>query len=201
MLTTRKAARVKFSIWALVTLLVFAPVSVIAFYNPVRVAIPEAFGMDCERNICVDDPAQRTKAELLYNAARDMLEVQQGLVINDPKITFCSTERCRDTFGLDKKAGVTFGAFGVAIAPRGWKKFYVAHELVHHWQADHFGSWTLLKGEPWLIEGMAYALSNDPRTELHSPFQSYRQQFIDWRRLNRENPLKEAVGEAIRDGI
>jgi hypothetical protein len=100
-------------------------------------------------------------------------------------------------FGLGNIAGFTFGAFGIAIAPRGWKKHYVAHELIHYWQAENFGSIVLLIVEPWLIEGMAYALSNDPRKELHERFESYRRTFYEWRRLNAGIPIKKSVGEVL----
>jgi hypothetical protein len=51
--------------------------------------------------------------------------------------------------------------------------------------------------KPWLIEGMAYSLSNDPRSELHEPFESYRQQFNNWYRHNTNSPLKDAVGSVL----
>lgn len=96
-----------------------------------------------------------------------------------------------------ENAGLILGPFGIAIAPRGWKQYYVAHELIHHWQAENFGSLALLKGEPWLIEGMAYSLSNDPRKELHEPFESYRRRFNDWYHLHASVPLQQSVGEAL----
>ncbi len=85
----------------------------------------------------------------------------------------------------------------IAIAPRGWQPHYLAHELIHYWQADQFGSLTLLIGEQWLIEGMAYALSNDPRVALREPFESYRQRFNGWYRLNADIVLEESLGGAL----
>ena len=80
----------------------------------------------------------------------------------------------------------------------GGKKYYVAHELIHYWQAENFGSLVLLNDEQWLIEGMAYALSNDPRNELYEPFESYCQKFTEWHRLNEVNPLEKSVGEVLK---
>jgi hypothetical protein len=185
----------------LVCLLVVAPTAAFSLYKPVRVLVPEAFGVSCDQNVCVDDSAKRETAIALFNEAKERLETQQGLIINNPKIIFCSTDKCRNTFGLGKKAGFTLGAFGIAIAPRGWKGFYVAHELIHYWQADNFGSLVLLNGEPWLTEGMAYALSNDPREELHKPLETYRQKFSEWHRLNEGIPLRELVSEVLENGI
>ncbi|OAI13978.1 hypothetical protein A1507_15900 [Methylomonas koyamae] len=184
----------KYSSWFVVILLLL-PISALAFFKPVRVLIPEAFGVRCnEQNLCIDDVSQLAAAESLLSNSKTYLATQWGLSIGEPKIIFCSTEQCRSAFGLSNKAGFTLGNFAIAIAPRGWRQHYVAHELIHHWQAASFGSLTLLTGEQWLIEGMAYALSNDPRMELHQPFESYRQRFNDWYRLNADIPLEESLG-------
>ncbi|OHX37032.1 hypothetical protein BJL95_20310 [Methylomonas sp. LWB] len=182
----------------LVVILLLLPISAFAFFKPVRVLIPEAFGVRCnEQNLCIDDFSRLTAAESLLYDSKSYLATQWGLAIGEPKIIFCSTEQCRSVFGLSNKAGFTLGSFAIVIAPRAWQPHYVAHELIHHWQADQFGSLTLLSGEQWLIEGMAYALSNDPRMELHQPFESYRQRFNDWYRLNADIPLKESLGEVL----
>jgi hypothetical protein len=182
--------------WFLAVLLV-VPASAFAFYKPVRVLIPETFGVHCEHNICVDDLSQLATAVALLNTAKKYLETEHGLSVGEPRIVFCSTEACQRTFGLGQRAGFTFGTFGITIAPRGWKEHYIAHELIHYWQAENFGSLVLLNGEPWLTEGMAYALSNDPRKELHEPFEAYRQRFSAWHHLNAGVPLKKSFGEAL----
>lgn len=187
----------KYIRWS-VAILFLLPISAFAFYKPVRVLIPEAFGVSCnEHNVCVEDSSQLEAAVSLLNDSKSYLETQWGLSIGETRIIFCSTKKCQSAFGLSQKAGFTFGAFGIAIAPRGWKQYYVAHELIHHWQADNFGNMALLNGESWFIEGMAYSLSNDPRKELHEPFESYRQRFNDWHRLNAGIPLKESVGGVL----
>lgn len=182
---------------ALLSLLVILPAGALALYKPVRILFPEIFGVICEQNVCIDGSAQRETAVALFDAAKESLRTRHRLSIGSAKIVFCSTEKCQRAFGLGKKAGFTFGTFGIAIAPRGWTEYYLAHELVHYWQAETFGSFVLLKGEPWLIEGMAYALSNDPREVLHEPFESYRQRFSEWYRLNQGIPLREAVGTTL----
>jgi hypothetical protein len=186
----------KYARWILAVVLA-VPASAFAFYKPIRVLLPEAFGVSCERNVCVDDRARLDAALALLDHARRYLETEQGLSVGDPKIVFCSHETCRRNFGVSQRAGFTLGTFGIVIAPRGWQEHYVAHELIHYWQAENFGSLALLSGEPWLIEGMAYALSNDPRRELQEPFESYRQRFNDWRRRNAGAPLRRSVGEAL----
>ena len=169
----------------------------LAVYKPVRVLLPQAFGLHCEQGVCVDDPGQREAAVALFEAAKGRLKSRHGLDVDDSKIVFCRSEECRGTFGLGKRAGFTFGALGIVIAPRGWKEHYVAHELVHHWQAETFGGLAVLNGEQWLIEGMAYALSDDPRELLHEPFESYRRKFSEWHRLNPDIPLAELIGKVL----
>lgn len=178
--------------------LVLLPVSAFAFYKPVRVLIPEAFGVVChEHNVCVEDVARLDAATALLDASKRELESRWGLSIGEPKIVFCNTEKCREAFGLSQRAGLTFGGFGILIAPRGWERHYVAHELIHYWQAENFGLLAGLVGEPWLIEGMAYSLSGDPRQKLHEPFESYRREFNEWHRRNAGVPLKQSLAEVL----
>lgn len=187
----------KYIKWSIAVLLLLL-VSTFAFYKPIRVLIPEVFGLSCqEDNVCVEDPDQHDAAVALLDNAKRSLETKWGLAIEEPKMVFCSTEKCRQTFGLSRRAGLTLGTFGILIAPRGWKGQYVSHELVHYWQAENFGILAGLRGEPWLIEGMAYSLSDDPREKLHEPFESYRQKFNEWYHLNAGVPLKESVGKEL----
>ncbi len=72
------------------------------------------------------------------------------------------------------------GKSALVIGPRGWKPHYVKHEIVHYWQAENIGIIKMLLMDDWLIEGMAYALSDDPRPELEQPWQSYRTKFTEW---------------------
>ncbi|MHB1656801.1 MAG: hypothetical protein ACYC43_02805 [Burkholderiales bacterium] len=181
-----------------VAILLLLPISAFAFFKPSRILLPEAFGVSCnEHRVCVDDPSQFAAAATLSSDSKNYLEVQWGMSVGKPKIIFCSTEKCQSAFGLGKRAGFTVGTLGIVIAPRGWKPYYVAHELIHYWQADNFGNMALLKGKKWFVEGMAYSLSNDPRKRLHEPYESYRQKFNDWHRFNSGIPLKEAAGKEL----
>lgn len=187
----------KYIKWSIVVLLLL-PVSAFAFYKPIRVLIPEVFGVSCqEHNVCVEDPSQRDTAVGLLDNSKRYLETKWGLFVGEPKIVFCSTEKCQQTFGLSQRAGLTLGTFGILIAPRGWNSHYVSHELIHYWQAENFGVLAGLLGEPWLIEGMAYSLSDDPREKLREPFESYREKFNEWHRLNAGVPLKKSIGEVL----
>src|SRR5205085_647089 len=96
------------------------------------------------------------------------------------RIVFCSTQACADSFGLGARSAVTLGTFGTVIGPRAWQPFYVRHELIHYEQFTKLGYLRVLRSPAWLVEGMAYGLSEDPRKPLAQPFESYREQFFAW---------------------
>jgi hypothetical protein len=65
----------------------------------------------------------------------------------------------------------------------GWAPYYVRHELIHHVQNERLGSLrTWLFKPAWFVEGMAYSISEDPRSPLPARFEVYRSQFDAWYR-------------------
>lgn len=92
----------KFIKWSVVILFVL-PIAVFTFYKPIRLLIPEAFGVSCNAlHVCVDDSSQLAAAVSLRNGSKSYLEAQWGLSIGEPKMIFCSSEKCQATFGLGK---------------------------------------------------------------------------------------------------
>jgi len=171
------------------------PTAAFSFYKPSRIVAPEVFGMHCLKgSICVEDLATINIASDLVLTSVDEMQKDYSLVINAPRIVFCSTEKCTNRFGLGRRAAITIGTFGIVMSPRGWKPHYVKHELIHHWQASTFGSLAMLTGEKWIIEGMAYGLSDDPREHLSEPFESYRLKFLNWY----ESLPSESLEQSIR---
>lgn len=171
----------KWIIFVVAILTIVVLISAFAFYKPIRVIIPEVFGITCQyKNLCVEDSSQLAEAKKLVERSKTNLKTNWGLFIGDPKVIFCSSNKCKETFGLSRAAGFNVGTFGIVITPRGWTDYYVSHELIHFWQAYNFGSYVLISGDSWVIEGMAYALSGDPREELSEPFQSYRSKYLSW---------------------
>jgi hypothetical protein len=68
------------------------------------------------------------------------------------------------------------------MAPRGWRPFFVRHELIHCCQAENLGRLAFYLQAP-LAEGMANSLSDDPHNPLCAPFEQWRPQFEEWRDL------------------
>src|SRR5258708_29712101 len=159
------------------------PFAAWAFAKPVRVLAPELQGLTCERGLCVDDVSRRAEAARLYADALGYVQGSVGVLESPPRAVFCSTLACSRKFGFTHQNAYTVGTFAIVIGDRGWRPFFVRHELIHHLQNQHLGSlrnW-LLK-PVWFREGMAYSLSADPRRPLPEPLEGYRSAFDAWYR-------------------
>jgi hypothetical protein len=163
-----------------VLVLVCVPALAWSFVKPVRVLVPALAPVACGPRVCVDEGARRAEAEDLVRLAQADVERKVGPLGAQPQVIFCSTQDCADYFGLGRRSAVTLGTVATVIGPRAWKPYYVRHELLHHAQAQHIGVVPLLLKPGWIVEGMAYGLSDDPRTTLAEPFQSQRRQFMAW---------------------
>ncbi len=158
------------------------PAAVLAFVKPLRVAVPLLVpGITCPlANICTDSVAQLGDAQQLYAAGYATAAAAVGPFRNGPRVVFCTTDACAESFGLGQRAAAAVGDVGLIVAPRGWKAFYLAHELIHYRQAESLGNLAVATQPKWLIEGMAYSLSGDPRHPLGPPFEQWRSQFEAW---------------------
>ena len=162
--------------------MVLVPVSALAFFKPLRVMVPQVVsGVHCYNGgICTDDGNRLEEARVLYSAALARSSEKAGAFHSRPKVIFCASDSCLRSFGLGREAAHTVGDFGITVAPRGWQTFYVAHEFIHYRQAEEFGNIGVLRKPSWLIEGMAYSLSEDPRRPLTQPFEGWRTKFESW---------------------
>ncbi|MDD4913066.1 MAG: hypothetical protein PHP57_12290 [Sideroxydans sp.] len=157
------------------------PVAAWAFIKPVRVVAPELVGISCGSEfVCTDDASRYQEAAALYDEALHFIGSAVGSIEKPPRVIFCSTDECFQSFGLGKRSAATIGTFGIVISPRAWKPFYVRHEMIHHLQNKRLGMIKMWRAPQWFVEGMAYSLSEDPRPKLSEPFEHYRSQFKDW---------------------
>ncbi|MBC8932715.1 hypothetical protein IAI15_40655, partial [Escherichia coli] len=60
-------------------------------------------------------------------------------------------------------------------------------------QAEVLGNLAVATKPRWLIEGMAYSLSDDPRHPLAEPFESWRTRFDTWHAARGGQQLWEAA--------
>lgn len=151
-----------------------------ALVKPVRVIAPSLADVSCSGSLCVDVVTKAPEAERLLRQASEDVERKVGAFARQPQVIFCSTQSCADYFGLGARSAVTLGTVATVIGPRAWTPFYVRHELLHQAQGDRIGVVPLLFKPGWIVEGMAYGLSEDPRSPLAEPFETQRREFMAW---------------------
>lgn len=175
--------------------LLAVPIAAWVFLKPIRVLAPEWNGLLCVSDvICTDDPSRYIVELNLYESARQFVETAVGPMERRPRVIFCSTEGCFQSFGLGRRSAATIGTVAIVVSPRAWRPHYVRHEMLHHIQNEQLGSLKAWIVSPeWFIEGMAYALSEDPRPLLGEPWQYDRTQFEEWFRQIDKSRLWEAA--------
>lgn len=164
------------------TLSILTPIATWAMYKPARVLAPDWIsGVVCVSSIiCLEDESKLQEAEALYHDAAHFVSSTVGVFKNNPKVVFCTTENCYRSFGFKQASATTVGTSGIVVSPRGWKPYYLRHEMIHHRQSEELGVFRSLLKPEWFIEGMAYSLSHDPRQELSSHWQKTREKFDEW---------------------
>ena len=157
------------------------PVAALAIPNPLRALAPGMFGLICDSNrLCVEEAPRLSEArELALSGLADVAE-KLGEFESRPTMIFCSSQACFDAFGKRRSTAVAFGSQAVLIGPRGWAKHYIRHELVHVAQYQRLGLIRAWRAPKWLIEGMAYSLSEDPRRPLPGELEALREEFDGW---------------------
>lgn len=180
---------------SLFLILLALPLSALTFYKQSRVIVPELYGITCiDDFICLENIKKKDDAKTLYEYALKMTEKKLSELQSKPMVIFCSTSQCSERFGLKRVKAFNMGTFGIIISHKGWESYIVTHEFIHYWQSSITGNikMLLLSNQQWLIEGMAYSMSEDPRLALIKPYQSYRSTFNSWLSVNKINNIKLA---------
>ena len=162
--------------------LLAAPLAAWALWKPIRALAPELAGVKCfTGDVCTDDPSKMSEALLLRQEAMQFVQQKAGGFKATPRMIFCSTPQCEKTFGFTSNAAYSVGSSALVVSARGWQPYYIRHELIHCVQVERIGGFQMLLRTPtWLIEGMAYSMSEDPRRPLREPFEGYRAQYEAW---------------------
>jgi hypothetical protein len=178
--------------WLLI-ILFFTPLVVWACFMPTQ-AISSVPGVSCvTATVCTNDLVHSREAEELYDEAFNFVSSTLGPMGAKPIVVFCSTQFCFQSFGPSAATAKSIGKFCIVIGPRGWKPYYVRHEMIHYLQSDKLGVIKLMMTPTWFTEGMAYKLSEDPRAKLAEPWQQYRTHFDLWyRAIDKKNLWDEA---------
>lgn len=165
----------------LLFIIALSPLIIWFTYKPIRILAPELNGVDCINvNVCIDDTSQLNVALELYSSAYAFTKKQVAPFENNPRVIFCSTLPCFNSFGLNEMRAVTVSTFGIVVGPRAWDYSYLSHEFIHHLQHEKLGNFEVWLDTPqWFMEGMAYSLT-DKREVLDEPWESYRNKFESW---------------------
>jgi hypothetical protein len=164
----------------LLLVLMISPVVTFAAFKPSRVLYPQMNNVECVKAICMEDMSRYSEAENLIKKARVIVSETLGDSGYKDKIIFCSTEKCFNSFALRRSKGITVGSFGSVINAHGWREDIVAHEMIHQWQNNQFGLVSVYLAEPWLFEGMAWALCKDLHNLLPERWAGYKSKFNEW---------------------
>jgi hypothetical protein len=166
----------------LLFLLLLSPAAAWLLFKPVRVLAPQLVsGISCvTETICMEDSGRYDEADRLYSDALSFLETSVAPFEEWPRVIFCSTQTCFESYGFSKSSAHAVGDYGIVIGPQGWTPRYLRHEMIHHLQAERLGVYKQWRSPDWFIEGMAYSLSEDPRQNLAEPWQQYRARFEEW---------------------
>lgn len=154
-----------------------------ASYKPLRVLAPETFGLICTSDdLCVETPDDIAQAATMRADALRFVNDTIAPIQKPPRILFCSSQACTAHFGYPQVAALyVWGTKTLVINDSRWDDYILRHELIHHLQAEHFGTLRSHMLPRWYIEGMAYALSEDPRQPLpRADIQEWRTQFDTW---------------------
>lgn len=152
------------------------------FFKPIRALLPELANVRCyEHGGCIDDPTRLAEETALRLQASAFVEHTFGNVDHKPRVIFCTTDVCERHFGFKGNAAFSLGNRAVVVASRGWQPYFVQHELIHCVQVERIGGIRMWLSTPtWLVEGMAYSMSGDPRHPLQAPWESYSAQYQEW---------------------
>ncbi len=168
--------------------MLLSPIAAWALYKPMRVLSPQLNGITCTSNTtCIENKEEIDEAMSLYNEALAFVNSSVGIIKKNPRVTFCSSEQCYNSFGFYAPAkATTVGISGIVISPRGWNKYFMRHEIIHHLQSERLGIIGQYLAPEWFKEGMPYLLSEDPQS-LKEPWATYKKEFKEWyHKINKE---------------
>lgn len=155
-------------------------VALLIFAKPLRMAAPPLFGLHCEGPVCVEDPKDASEAKALYRDALNHIGEHVKPLKADPRFIFCRTQSCYQRFGGGQERAISYPYLGTIIAPQSWQAYIVKHELVHCLQFQEYGAYQTMEKPVWLREGMAYALSGAPESDIPEAHMPLVRQYETW---------------------
>jgi hypothetical protein len=166
-------------------LILSLPLATWYLYKPVRVLLPAINGVTCvSETLCIDDVEKNSEASKLYDNALTFVNAEVGKIASNPRVIFCTTEHCNQSFGFHAPAKAhSIGISAIVVSPQGWHENILRHEFIHHLQAERLGVIGQWRSPDWFKEGMAYSLSQDARPDLSETLLNYKIEFDEWYKI------------------
>lgn len=141
------------------------------------------------KNVYIDDTSKSNKAIDMVRSAIDELSDKGFTYKKLPNVLFCFHQKTFSLLGFKKSAARSIGTYSIVLGPRADEVFYLKHELIHQWQAINLDFNYVHDYSQWVVEGMAYYFSDDPRHPLDEPWETDRKTFGTWYRSIRNDDL------------
>jgi hypothetical protein len=151
-----------------------------SFAKPLRLLVPEWNGVTCTRSVCSDDPARLQHAVSLYRTTLGTFRVEGRPFDHRPRFIYCTTALCYRNFGGGNERAISYPYLGTLIAPTSWQDYITRHELVHWVQFKELGAVTTMRTPVWFREGMAYALSGAPDSDIPDHYRPMIERYERW---------------------
>jgi hypothetical protein len=147
-----------------------------------RLAVPAVFGMHCAGPVCVEDAKDKAVANQLYGKALSHINGNVKQLETNPRFTFCRTRSCYKRFGGGEERAMTYPYLGTIIASESWQSHIVKHEMVHWLQFQEYGAIGTMSKPVRFREGMAYALSGAPSSDIPTAHMPFVRQYDAWQK-------------------
>lgn len=147
---------------------------------PLKIATPQLFGMHCAAQVCTEDEQDLAAALELFRSARGEVEALADTKLPNLHAVMCKSDACYARFGGGAERAISFPFLGMVVAGRSWQNYIVRHEMIHWLQFEHFGAFETMSYPAWFREGMAYALSEAPASDIPPEFVQWMAQYREW---------------------
>lgn len=161
--------------------------------GPHRAVTPGLFGMaQPAPNLYIDAPEAAPAVLAMIAEAERVTAAFFGALRADPTYVVCTTQACRDGFGIRPK-GLSLGYQLILLAPTGLDQTIVTHERIHAELHRFMGLRDLIdpRFPAWFDEGLASHISGDtrlnrPANPRDADWIKSARTFRDWGRLHRD---------------
>ena len=97
------------------------PAAAWALVKPVRVVAPSWAGVSCPSQGVHRDASRLADAQALHAEAVEFVGRNLAPIAGVPRVIFCASDACAESFGLGERSAVTVATVATVIEPRAWQ--------------------------------------------------------------------------------